>query len=203
MTSTESTDKKALTQIKQVIGNDGFIYGAVQINIGSCVAVFTQRYMGKPIGIMRQLRYGDEDSEPVLTKKGLNASSDEWMRILDVLRNAKHADLRQSSFLELLKLPVNNTNNAVQVYSHIYRDEVRLVIGKIYNYKSYTGKGSGASFQYSELDKVIEYLERMITDLEAFEKDTSAKPRPASTEIKPIDTGNNVDYKKIQDELFS
>jgi hypothetical protein len=203
MTGTESIYKKALMQINKAVGTDGVIYGAVQINKGSCVAIFTQQYRGKPSGVIRQLLYGNEDSDPVLTKKGLNASSDEWRRILDVLRNAKHVDLRQSDFLELLKLPVDKTNNAVQVYSHIYRDEVRLVIGRIYNYKSYTGKGSGASVQYSEIDKLIEYLEKMTTGLETCEKDTSAKPRLVATEIKPKNINNNIDYRKIQDELFN
>jgi hypothetical protein len=195
-------DEKILNQIKQVIGNDGVVYGAVNITNGSCVAFFTQQYMGKTIGAIRQLLYGKEDSVPMLTRKGLNATSKEWGRILDVLRNSKHLDLKRSDFLELLKLPIDKTNNAVQVYSHTYRSEVRLVIGKVYNYKTYSGKGSGVSFKYAELEKAIDYLEKMITGLENSEKINPSKPQPTATEIKHSNKDNGIDYEGIKDVLF-
>jgi hypothetical protein len=158
--------------------------------------------MGKTIGAIRQLLYGKEDSVPMLTRKGLNATSKEWGRILDVLRNSKHLDLKRSDFLELLKLPIDKTNNAVQVYSHTYRSEVRLVIGKVYNYKTYSGKGSGVSFKYAELEKAIDYLEKMITGLENSEKINPSKPQPTATEIKHSNKDNGIDYEGIKDVLF-
>lgn len=189
---------EAITQATDALGGKGTLYGVAQIGRSNCIAIFSQQYKGKTQGVFRQVLYGDQDAEPTFTKKGLNASTDEWRRIIRALRDSLALDLRGSSYIELLKLPIEGTNNAIQVYSHIFRDEVRIVIGKVFNYREYAGKGSGASFSQHELAGVIDSLEKMVDDLGHASEATSSD----SLEIKSNYSANEVDYDRLHKDLF-
>lgn len=165
MNAHETNNETALKFLTEALGKNGVAIGAVQIGNRSCVAIFIQDYAGKRYGAIRQLLFGLPGKGPTLTKKGLNATREEWIRVANVLKNAETMDLSGDEFFELLRLPVDDDKNAIQVYCHNLLDETRFVIGKIFNYKTYGGKCGGASFNISELARVIDGIDTMITEL--------------------------------------
>lgn len=198
MSDSNSIKHEATIQAENAIDGKGTLYGVVQVGRTKCIAIFSQSYKGKLQGVVRQLLYGDDDSEPTFTKKGLNASSEEWGRIVNALVAAESLNLHDKDYIELLRLPIEGTSNAIQVYSHIFRDEVRIVIGKVFNYKNYAGKGSGASFSIEELSHVLIHLEAMLKDINDADKKLDALAETISTKS----AANKIDYDRLYEDLF-
>lgn len=201
MNNLDKDKNEALIRANTALGDNGTVYGLVQIRRSSCLVIFIQKYRNKNYGVIRQLLFGDDGTAPIFTKKGLNASSAEWDSIIQALRTAKSLDLHESDFIELLRLPIDDSSNAIQVYSHLFHGDVRIVIGKIFNYKSYTGKGIGASFSRLEIDSAIKCLQNMADDLKSFAEPEASSPKHGPV-IHPKNSDNNVDYDQLHKELF-
>lgn len=155
----------AIKNLQILLSSKSEIIGVAQITNQSCIAFFIEEYSGCIYGVMRQVLFSSTDKEPTFTRKGLNATREEWIRIVKVLRDIEARDLLETEFIELLKLPRDDGKNAIQVYYHNFRSVTRIVIGKLYNYKSYSGKCGGASFDMSEIEKVTNHLDKMINIL--------------------------------------
>ncbi len=158
--------KLALEALQMQLGTIAEPIGIIQVTSTNCVAIFIGEFAGKKYGAIRQFLYGNKEHKPTFTRKGLNATREEWVRIANVLRDVEKRGVSGQEFTELLRLPLDDGKNAIQVYYHVFKDAPRIVIGKLYDYKSYSGKCGGASFDISEIGKVIDCLDVAVESLD-------------------------------------
>lgn len=161
----KTIERKALDVLEKYLANAGKAIGVAQVSPKQCIAVCTEQFKNKKFGVVRQFLHNRPDSEPTFTKKGLNATKDEWIRILGVLESFRIQHVAGTDFSEMLRLPVEGSKSAIQVYYHEIGEYKRIVMGRIYDSTTFKGKCGGASIDVAELENIIEYIKSLIDEL--------------------------------------